>query len=78
MAATPTTEELARWYQEWSEGIRTKSQIEREELNDPSSHGKTITALWRNRLGIETEDTHPLVIENDRLRGLLDSNDIEY
>lgn len=66
---TPTTEQLRVWFNEWARGDRSKNQIEREELGKPQPHGKLITRLWRQELGIETEATHPLVEENERLRG---------
>ena len=65
-----TDNALRSLYSEWEDG-RTKVDIEREDLLDLTSHGKTITRLWRDRLGIETEGVHPLVIENRRLRKLV-------
>jgi hypothetical protein len=66
---------LRRWLQQWEQG-RTKNDIEREELGDVTSHGKYITRLWREHLGVETENEHPLVTENRRLRNALRSNGI--
>ncbi|MEW6473430.1 MAG: hypothetical protein AB1679_14255 [Actinomycetota bacterium] len=58
-------------YAEWVAG-RTKSSIEREVFGIDRYHGKAITHAWRTRLGLETESTHPLVLENARLRALLE------
>lgn len=71
-----TNRELSQWFGQWVRGDRTKNEIERTELNDPASHGKKITRLWRE-MGLETERTHPLVIENERLRELLRANGID-
>lgn len=68
MSVTDST--LVRLYDEWQEG-RSKVDIERAELGDVQSHGKAITRLWRERLGVETEAVHPLVLENRRLRKLV-------
>jgi hypothetical protein len=68
--------DLVRWHDEWKNG-RTKNDIERVELDDPASHGKQITRLWRQYLNVETEDVHPLVHENARLRDLLERNGID-
>jgi hypothetical protein len=72
----PTNGQLLGWHQEWQNG-RTKNDIERVELDDPASHGKYITRLWRERLGFETEDEHPMVTENHRLRSVLEANGID-
>jgi hypothetical protein len=66
---------LIELHKEWVEG-RSKNDIERVEFNDPASHGKHITRLWRE-IGIETEAIHPLVAENARLRDLLERNGID-
>jgi Tfp pilus assembly PilM family ATPase len=66
----PTVQQLQRWLQEWEDG-RTKNDIERVELNDPCSHGKAITQMWRLQLGIETEAVHPMRAEINRLRQLV-------
>ena len=68
--------DLQKWYSQWLGG-RTKNEIERTELNDPKSHGKMITRLWRDNLGIETEEDHPMVSEICRLRQLLINNGID-
>lgn len=67
--------ELTQWYWEWQEG-RSKNDIELVELNDPASHGKNITALWRS-IGLETEKPHPMVVENERLLQKLKDHGIE-
>jgi hypothetical protein len=76
--ATPQQgiDELTGWLEQWHNG-RSKNDIEREELGDPASHGKHITKLWREVLGVETEHEHPLVADNRRLRGLLEDNGID-
>ncbi len=75
--AEPTDEELETWYQQWLSG-RSKNSIERDELNDPRSHGKYITRMWRDRLHYETEEEHHLVEEVRRLRSLLEQHGIPY
>jgi hypothetical protein len=67
---------LERWYLEWLKG-RSKNDIERRELSDPYSHGKRITRLWREVLGTETEETHPMRTEIMRLRALLEMHGID-
>lgn len=42
-------------YLQWEKGNASKSQLEREYLDDTKSHGKRITKLWRDVLGVETE-----------------------
>lgn len=71
-----TDAQLIQWGKEWRKG-RSKNDIERQELDDPKSHGKYITRLWRERLGVETEDVHPLVWENMRLRNLLEKHGVD-
>lgn len=61
--------QLKKWLKEHLGATeRTKNDIEREELGDPKSHGKRITRLWRERLGVETEAVHPLVTAVRELR----------
>lgn len=72
----PSDDDLRRWHIEWTNG-RSKNEIERDELGRPEPHGKLITELWRERLGLETEEEHPLVVENRRLRSLLEENGID-
>ena len=68
MRATQATEaQLMDLYGRWERGEISKNDIERRYFGDPKSHGKAITMAWR-QLGIETEKTHPLVEENERLR----------
>lgn len=74
----PTDDDLRSWLNDYLAGRRSKSRIEREELDDGASHGKRITALWRKRLGIETEQQHQLIGEVARLTALLDENGIEH
>lgn len=74
-----TDAQLRQWYAEWDNGNgRTKSEIEVTELGDSYSHGKKITRLWRDRLGIETQEEHRLVAEVRRLKRLLDKHKISY
>lgn len=74
--ATDVPKRVARrLYREWREG-RSKNDIERKEFNDPYSHGKLATKIFREVLGIETEETHPMVKENRRLRRILIRNGI--
>ena len=69
-------EDLERWFLQWQNEGRSKNDIERNELQDPFSHGKRISRLWRERLNWETEDEHRLVTENRRLRKLLTEHGI--
>jgi hypothetical protein len=71
-----TDERLAELLTDWRNG-RSKNDIERVEFNDPASHGKGITAAWRDRLGVESEKRHPLALEVDRLRLLLIEHGID-
>lgn len=71
-----TEGQLRQWLQDWQEG-RSKNDIERTEFDDPSSHGKKISKLWRERLGVETEASHRMVTENRRLRQKLVSFGID-
>lgn len=48
-----------RQYQAWLAGM-SKNDIERNEYNDVKSHGKLMSQLFRDVLGIETEKPHPL------------------
>lgn len=73
----PTTVQLRAWYEEWQNG-RSKNEIERIEMNDPSSHGKAITKLWRNELGIETEGRHGALNHIDYLERLLTENGVPF
>ena len=57
---------LRRMYEEWKGGA-PKSELERRYLGKPGSHGKLFSSLVRRHLGIETERSHPLVKENERL-----------
>lgn len=59
--------QLRLWLDEHLQDGRAKSEIEYTELNDPSSHGKRITKLWRDQLGVETEGQSALAAENQRL-----------
>lgn len=74
---TLTRERLLELHEEWRNGRRSKNAIERQELNDPRSHGKLITKLWRD-IGLETEAEHPMITENRRLRSLLDEHGIPH
>lgn len=76
-AKQPTKTQLRKLLKEWENG-RSKNDIERKEFGNPVSHGKFITKLWREELGVETEATHPLVTENKRLKKLLADNGIAY
>lgn len=58
---------VRRMYNEWSEGKASKSELERRYLNNGHSHGKLFSALVKRHLGVDTEQTHPLVKENRRL-----------
>lgn len=73
----PSDVELENWLADWRAGRATKNDIERNFMQDPKSHGKNITRLWRERLGVETEGVHPMVTENQRLRDLLEMNGID-
>ena len=73
----PTDKNLTLWLAQWQRSERTKNEIEREEMNDPRSHGKAITRLWRERLGVETEAIHPLRLEVDRLLRILADHNID-
>jgi hypothetical protein len=57
---------LQRMYDEWKAGT-PKSELERRYLGKSGAHGKLFTGLVRRHLNIETERTHPLVKENQRL-----------
>lgn len=59
-------ETLQRMYSDWRAGA-SKSELERKYLGKGESHGKVFSSLVRRYLGIETERTHPLVKENERL-----------
>lgn len=72
----PSKALLRKLHREWLHG-RTKNDIEREVFNDPASHGKYITRMWREILGIETEEEHPLVIENRALKETIKERDDE-
>jgi hypothetical protein len=74
----PTDSELLHWLNQYLAHSRSKSEIERTQLDDGASHGKRITALWRDRLGVETEEEHHLVTEINRLKAILDEHDIAY
>lgn len=56
-----------RMYDRWLKG-ESKNKIEREMLDDPKSHGKAFSRIVREELGIETEDEHPMIVENKRLK----------
>ena len=73
---TITDNELKLWGKQWRRG-RSKNDIERTEMNDPYSHGKRITRLWRERLNVETEEDHPMRREIQRLRDLLERSGID-
>ena len=73
---------LRRMYDEWRRGAK-KSQLERDYLGKPESHGKLFTRLVRDHLGIETErrshltdERNELLAEIRRLRALLRANGI--
>jgi hypothetical protein len=73
----PAEEFLIDLHRQW-QGGRSKNDIERVEFNDPYSHGKSITRMWRD-IGLETERPHPmkaevksLRTENDRLRAMVE------
>jgi hypothetical protein len=72
-----TVGELRRYLRKWEAGDMTKSDIDTE-LGHPNGHGKWVTGQWRSILGVETEQEHRLVAENRRLKGLLDTNGIQY
>lgn len=72
-----TDDQLQTWLDQWSYEGRSKNDIERKHMDDPYSHGKRITRLWRDRLGVETEEQHPMRREIRRLRALLWANDID-
>lgn len=57
---------LRTMYEEWKAGA-AKSDLERRFLGKGESHGKLFSSLVRRYLHIETEGTHPLVRENQRL-----------
>lgn len=59
---------LRELHTRWSREQITKVDIERNYFDDVKSQGKRITREWRERLGIETEEQHPLVAENERLK----------
>lgn len=67
---------LQRMYDEWRSGT-PKSELERRYLGKGESHGKTFTALVRRHLNIETEKTHPLVKENQKLTVRLKELEVE-
>jgi hypothetical protein len=69
--------QLARdMYHAWVSGT-TKSEIELRFLGTTRAHGKRFSTIVRNNLGIETEKTHPLTVENNRLRALLRQHGID-
>lgn len=55
----PTRRELRKFYGEWNRGLRTKTDIERRELNVSTGRGKTITRLWDAELGANTLNVVP-------------------
>jgi len=74
---------LQRMYELWQGGAK-KSDLERQFLNKPESHGKLFTKLVRQHLGIETEQKSSLKRERDaleqeviRLRTILGSHGID-
>jgi len=71
-----TDGQLRMLHSEWEDG-RSKNDIERSVFNDPASHGKAITRIWRVRLGIETEKRRSSSLEIDRLTALLIENGID-
>ena len=69
-------------YERWVAGAK-KSQLERDYLNKPESHGKLFTQLVREHLGVETERSsgqtrrlRELEDENRQLRALLHQHGI--
>jgi hypothetical protein len=80
----PSLEELGidkatvqEMYERWKAGAK-KSQLERDYLSKPESHGKLFTSLVREHLGVETERSsdqtrrlHRLETENRMLREVL-------
>ena len=74
----PTDRQLKIWLQQWARGDRNKNEIERDELDDPRSHGKKITGLWRDQLGIETETMHPMMRHIITLEALLEEKGIDF
>jgi hypothetical protein len=67
---------LERMYAEWKAGA-SKSALERRYLGRDGSHGKLFTSLVRRFLDRETEERHPLAVENERLRALLHRHGID-
>jgi hypothetical protein len=55
-----------------------EDDIERVELGRPEPQGKLITQLWRDQLGVETEDEHHLVADVRRFCALLDAHGIAH
>ena len=72
-----TNAELRQWLRDYRRG-RSKNDIERRELNDPYSHGKRMSRLWREVLGVETEHEHPAITEVHRLIAICDDNMIQH
>jgi DNA-binding SARP family transcriptional activator len=67
---------LKRMYREWQEGA-PKGHLEQKYLKKTESHGKLFSSLVRKYLGKETEKRHPLVKENERLREMLRSHNVD-
>lgn len=67
---------LRRMHEEWQRGV-PKSYLEEKYLKRTASHGKLFSSLVRRYLGIETERSHPLAEENERLRKLLKKHGID-
>lgn len=56
----------------------SKSSLEVEYWNNPSSHGKKFSSFIRAQLGIETEGVSPQTQEIQRLQGMLRRSGIRY
>ena len=61
-----TKDVLQQMYAEWCAGAK-KSDLARRCLGKPESHGKLISSLVREHLGIETERKSQLTEERDEL-----------
>jgi hypothetical protein len=76
-------EKIEAYYQEVMAYRRTNgvegrscSEIEYNDFQDSSSHGRNLTHAIKARLRIDIEEDHPMIIENRRLRALLEANGI--
>ena len=78
-----TRQVLQEMYDRWCQGAK-KSDLERRYLDKPESHGKLLSRLVREHLGIETERKSNLTAERDavarevaRLNALLRQHGID-